>query len=81
MVEQLRKKLTIFLASVIALILIVMASLLLRTVIQEYTNSSYASYSKDANLLYSYLEQSNSIDMSILNEYKHRCTRGTNKIK
>lgn len=70
MVEQLRKKLTIFLASVIALILIVMASLLLRTVIQEYTNSSYASYSKDANLLYSYLEQSNSIDMSILNEYK-----------
>ena len=70
MIEQLRKKLTIFLASVIALILIVMASLLLRTVIQEYTNSSYASYSKDANLLYSYLEQSNSIDMSILNEYK-----------
>ena len=70
MMEQLRKKLTIFLASVIALILIVMASLLLRTVIQEYTNSSYASYSKDANLLYSYLEQSNSIDMSILNEYK-----------
>lgn len=70
MIEQLRKKLTIFLTSVIALILIVMASLLLRTVIQEYTNSSYASYSKDANLLYSYLEQSNSIDMSILNEYK-----------
>lgn len=70
MIEQLRKKLTIFLASVIALILVVIASLLLHTVIQEHTNSSYASYSKDANLLYSYLEQSNSIDMTILNEYK-----------
>lgn len=70
MIEQLRKKLTIFLASVIAVILVVMATLLLHTVIQEHTNSSYSSYSKDANLLYSYLEQSNSIDMNILNEYK-----------
>ena len=55
MIEQLRKKLTIFLASVIAVILVVMATLLLHTVIQEHTNSSYSSYSKDANLLYSYL--------------------------
>lgn len=69
MIEQLKKKLTVFLSSVIAIILSTMSILLLHTVIQEYINSTYASYSRDVNLLYSYLDQTNIIDMTMLNEY------------
>ena len=69
MIEQLRKKLTVFLSSVIAVILATMSVLLFYAVVQEYSNSTYASYSKDTNLLYSYLNQTNIIDMNILNEY------------
>lgn len=69
MIEQLRKKLTVFLSSVITMILATMSILLFYAVVQEYSNSTYASYSKDTNLLYSYLNQTNIIDMNILNEY------------
>ena len=51
MIEQLRKKLTVFLSSVIAVILATMSVLLFYAVVQEYSNSTYASYSKDTNLL------------------------------
>ena len=69
MIEQLRKKLTVFLSSVITMILATMSILLFYAVVQEYSNSTYASYSQDTNLLYSYLNQTNIIDMNILNEY------------
>ena len=40
MIEQLRKKLTVFLSSVIAVILATMSVLLLYAVVQEYSNST-----------------------------------------
>ena len=72
MIEQLKRKLSIFLSSVIAIILTAMSILLLHTVIKEYTNSTYISYTRDVNLLFSYLEQVSIIDMPILNEYSEK---------
>ena len=72
MIAQLKRRLSIFLSSVIAVILAAMSILLLHTVIKEYTNSTYVSYSRDVNLLYSYLEQVSILDMPILNEYSEK---------
>ena len=72
MIAQLKKRLSTFLSSVIAVILAAMSILLLHTVIKEYTNSTHVSYSRDVNLLYSYLEQVSILDIPILTEYSEK---------
>lgn len=67
-----KKRLSTFLSSVIAVILAAMSILLLHTVIKEYTNSTHVSYSRDVNLLYSYLEQVSILDIPILTEYSEK---------